>query len=113
MVKYWLGISKLSTTKNKLNITSEDGFHICINLDDGEKFLYNKCIETLTLNVIDVEITKKRGSGQTKSIMGFASFMSNLGLLLKKHIINNKIKKYDLNDFYSNIFNLIKKILGD
>jgi len=112
-MKYWLGISKFSTSKNRINITSEDGFHIVIYLIDGEKFLYNKCESTLKLQSKEIFITKTKGSGQTKSIMGFASFMSNIGLLLKKHIINKKIKKYDLNNFYENIFNIIKQILEE
>jgi len=112
-MKYWLGISKFSTSKNKLSITSEDGFHIIIYLSEGEKFSYNKCEDTLKLKTDGISITKTKGSGQSKSIMGFASFMSNIGLLLKKHINNKKIKRQYLNNFYENTFNVIKQILED
>jgi len=111
-MEYWLGITKLSSRKGILTITSEDGFYFIIKLKEGEKFLYNKCLDKLNLEVENLTIIKSKGTGQKQSIMGFASFMSNIGLLLKKHIINKKIKKYELNDFYLNIFNVIKQILG-
>jgi hypothetical protein len=113
-MKYWLGLSKLSVIKNKIVIASEDGFTIEILLKEDEKFSFNKCLDSQILNCEKVTITKcKNLKDQKQAILGFPAFMTNIGLLLKRHIINNKIKKYNLNDFYTNMYNIIKNILGE
>jgi len=109
-MEYWLGISKLNTYDDKIIIESEDGFNIIINLEKDEKFLYNQCLKGKNFKSKNVKITKLKGT-ESKQIIGFPKFISNLGLVIKKHIMYNKISGEKLDSFYVNIFNIIKHII--
>jgi hypothetical protein len=104
-MKYWLGIAYIKPYKNKI-IISSDVFSIIVNLEENEKFLYNK-IDEKKFKCVDIKFKKI----DDKQIMGFATFISNISLLFKKYIRNKKIRNDNLNNFYENIFKVIKSFL--
>jgi hypothetical protein len=107
-LKYWLGIAYLITHKNKIIITGENGFTIELITQDNN-FNFKSLDNINNIEVKNMKIIKYHN----KKIMGFNSFISNIALLLKRHVRDKGIKNGELNIFYKNIFSLLKQFLKE
>jgi len=108
-LKYWLGIAYLITHKNKIIITGENGFTIELITQSDNNFNFKSLDNINNIKVKNMKIIKYHN----KKIMGFNSFISNIALLLKRHVRDKGIKNGELNIFYKNIFSLLKQFLKE
>lgn len=111
-MEYPLGITKLITSKNKIIITADDAMTIVIETNENNSFSYNKCRKQQKFESVDVTISKDKGTDKIEPIMGFSKCITNLALLIKKHIIINNIKREDLSHLYNKLFLVIKSFLS-